>query len=326
MRLLVRRWYVVVPLLLLVYAAGAMYLPYYSLGPGPARAVQPLIRFDDRERHESTGSFVLTSVEFRHLTTFGLIQAWLDADLEVVGREVLYTPGEDEEQERQRSISQMDQSKLDAAYVVLEELTDYPDEHGDGVLIESVVPGCVAEGELFVGDRIEAIDGRPVSDVEDARRILDGIARGERVRFDLDVDGEDETVSLVRGPCNEEDRPLIGVSMIEAFPFDVSIASGVIGGPSAGLAWALGLYDLLTPGDLTGGETIAVTGALGPDGTVYPIGGVQEKVAAAESAGASVLILPSDNLPEARSADDGELRLVAVETFDEAIEHLGLAA
>jgi PDZ domain-containing protein len=313
-------------MLALVYAAGTVYLPYYSLGPGPARAVEPLIRFEERDRFESSGTFVLTSVAFRQLTPLGMIRAWLDRDLDVVGRDVLYPDGQSEQQERQRSISQMDQSKIDAAYVVLEELVGYPERHGEGVLIEGVVPGCAAEGELFVGDVIEAIDGTAVSDVRDARRALEEIGPRERIRFDLDVDGEDETVTLVRGPCADGDEPLIGVSMIEAFPFDVTIASGGIGGPSAGLAWALGLYDLMTPGDLTSGATIAVTGALGADGTVYPIGGVEEKVAAAASAGAEVLVVPRDNLAEARTADTGDVRLIAVGSFDDAIDRLTAVA
>jgi Lon-like protease len=325
-RLLPRRWWLAVPLLAFVYAAGTVYLPYYSLGPGPARAVEPLIRFEDRDRFESSGAFVLTSVAFRQLTPLGMIRAWLDGDLDVVGRDFLYPDGQSEEQERQRSISQMDQSKLDAAYVVLEELVGYPERNGEGVLIEGVVPGCAAEGELFVGDLIEAIDGTAVSDVRDARRALEEIGPRERIRFDLDVDGEDETVTLVRGPCADGDEPLIGVSMIEAFPFDVTIASGGIGGPSAGLAWALGLYDLMTPGDLTGGATIAVTGALGADGTVYPIGGVEEKVAAAASAGAEMLILPRDNLAEAQAADTDDVRLIPVARFDDAIDRLTTVA
>src|SRR5688572_8844430 len=126
-------------------AAVTVYLPYYSIGPGPARAAQPLIRFDDRPRYESQGSFVLTSVRFDQLTAYGMIAAWLDPDESVVPRADLFAPGETAEQERERSISQMDQSKLDAASVVMEELTDYPREHGDGVLIESVVDGCAAD-------------------------------------------------------------------------------------------------------------------------------------------------------------------------------------
>lgn len=320
MRFLRRVW-LLVPLAAAL-AAVTVYLPYYSIGPGPAKAAQPLIRFDDRARYESEGSFVLTSVRFDQLTAYGLILAWLDPDQSVVPRDDLFAPGETPQQERERSISQMDQSKLDAAFVVLDELTGYPEEHGDGVLIESVVGGCAADGELYPGDVVQAIDGTEVDDVEDARRSIRAAASGARLTFDVTVDGEPETVSLVREPCGGSERPLVGVSMIESFPFEVRIRSGEIGGPSAGLAWALALYDLLTPGDLTGGRTIASTGQLGIDGTVYPIGGAGDKVVAAVSAGATVLMLPSSNVEDARAAGESEIELVPVETFGEALAYL----
>jgi Lon-like protease len=320
MRFLRRVW-LLLPLTAAL-AAVTIYLPYYSLGPGPAKAVQPLIRFDDRPRYESEGSFVLTSVRFDQLTAYGVVAAWLDPDVSVVPRSDLFAPGETAEQERERSISQMDQSKLDAAYVVLEELTDYPREHGDGVLIESVVQGCAADGELFPGDVVQAIEGTEVDDVGDARRTIRAAASGARLTFDVTVDGEPETVSLVREPCGGSERPLVGVSMIESFPFEVRIQSGAIGGPSAGLAWALALYDLLTPGDLTGGRRIASSGQLGIDGTVYAIGGAGDKIIAAENAGATVLMLPGSNVEEARAVGESEIELVPVDTFGEALAYL----
>lgn len=299
-----------------------IYLPWYAVGPGPARAVQPLIRFEERTRYESQGRFVMTSVRYRQLTAFGVLMAWLDPDRSVVARSELYPEGEDQQEEQERSISQMDSSKLDAAAVVLRELYAYPREHGDGVLVESVVPGCAADGELFPGDRILAIDGGEVDTFRDARLAIEAAPSGETLTFDLSVDGEPETVDLVREPCGGSEEPLVGVAMINSFPFDVSISSGEIGGPSAGLMWALGLYDLLTPGDLTGGRTIAGTGQIAPDGTVLPIAGIREKVVAAADAGASVFILPSDNLKAVRAGGDHGIRLVPVRTFDDALGYL----
>jgi PDZ domain-containing protein len=299
-----------------------VYLPYYALGPGPARPVAPLIRFDERTRFESEGRFILTSVRFDQLTAVGIVAAWLDPDRSIVEREEVFAPGQSAEEERRRSISQMDQSKLDAAYVVLDELTRYPQEHGDGVLIESVVEGCAADGELYPGDLVRSIDGAEVDSVADARRAIRAVPSGQRLTFDVTVDGEPETITLLREPCGGSERPLVGVSMIESFPFGVRISSGDIGGPSAGLTWALGLYDLLTPGDLTGGRTIAGTGALGIDGRVYPIGGVDEKVLAASEAGARVLLLPQGNLDEAMRLGERGVEIVPVRTFDEALAYL----
>jgi PDZ domain-containing protein len=321
MRWLRRAW-LLLPAAGVLLLAGTVYLPYYGIGPGPARPVAPLIRFDDHARYESDGRFVLTSIHFEQLTAIGVLQAWLDPDRSVVSRGFLFEPGETQAEEEERSISQMDQSKLDAAYVVLDALTGYPEEHGDGVMIESVVDGCAADGELFPGDLVRAIDGAQVDDVASARRAIHAAPSGQRLTFDVTVDGEPQTVSLLRAPCGGVTRPLVGVSMIESFPLDVRISSGEIGGPSAGLAWALGLYDLLTPGDLTGGRTIAVTGQLGLDGTVFPIGAPDEKVVAAAGAGATVLILPRDNLAEARSIGARGVELVPVSSFEEALAYL----
>lgn len=317
-----RRVLLLVPVFVLVFIGGYVFLPYYSLGPGPARDVEPLIQIDGTERYPSDGRFILTSVVFRQLTAFGIVGAWLDPDRSVVARERVYPSGQSVEVERERAISQMDQSKLDATAVVLRELTDYPREHGDGVLVESVVAGCAADGELYPGDLIQTIDGAEVGTVRDAKRAIEAAPSGSRLTFEVTVDGQPETVRLLREPCGGVEEPLVGVSLINDFPIDVTISSGAIGGPSAGLMWALGLYDLLTPGDLTEGRTIAGTGVIGLDGTVYPIGGIGEKLAAAEDAGASVFFVPKDNLREARRVGDHGLELVVVETFDDALAYL----
>ena len=312
-----------IPVLVVVYLAGTIWLPYYSLGPGPAREVQPLISVDGAPTYPSDGSFVLTSVLFEQLTAIGLLRAWLDPDRDVVSRTEVYAPGETREQERQRSISQMDQSKLDATYVALEHLTGYPKEHGDGVLVESVVAECAADGELYPGDLILEIDGEPVDTVREASKAIGAAPSGRTLTFDVTVDGEPETVRLVREPCGGSQDPLVGVSLIPAFPFDVAITSDGIGGPSAGLMWALGLYDVLTPGDLTDARTIAGTGQIGLNGRVYPIGGITEKLTAAADAGASVFLVPKGNLEEARGADTHGMELVPVGNFDDALAYLG---
>jgi Lon-like protease len=302
--------------------AITVYLPWYAVGPGPARAVQPLIRFEERTRYESQGNFVMTSVRYTRLTGFDMLLAWLDPDRAVVARSVLYPDGENAQVQHERSISQMDSSKLDASAVVLRTLEGYPKDHGDGVLVESVVPGCAADGELFPGDRILSIDGEPVDGYRDASRAIEAAPSGSTLTFDLSVDGDPETVDLVREPCGDSEDPLVGVRMINSFPFDVSISSGEIGGPSAGLMWALGLYDLLTTGDLTNGRTIAGTGQIALDGTVIPIAGIEGKLSAAADAGASVFLVPEGNLNAARASGGHGLELVPVATFDDALAYL----
>jgi PDZ domain-containing protein len=308
---------------IVVIVGSYVTLPYYSEAPGPAHEVGPLIQFSGHQRYDSQGRFVLTSVleSVQRLTAIGALGAWLDPDRAVVPEADLLFPGETQQQEHQRAVSQMDQSKLDAVAAVLSELANYPRHHGDGVLIESVAPGCPAEGKLFPGDLITGIDSAPVALRRDATKAIDAVPVGQPIRFQVRAGGSSETVDLARAPCGQNGEPLVGISTLQNFPFKVSISSSNIGGPSAGLMWALGLYDLLTPADLTQGRTIAGTGAIDRTGKVYPIGGVSEKMIAARRAGADVFLVPRENVAEARASADG-LRLVPVGSLQDALDFL----
>ena len=316
-------WFAIALGIGVAFFAGWVQLPYYSLGPGPAREVQPLIHVSGHQEFPSEGRLIMTTVRFHSVSAIGALFAWLDPHQALVSASTLYPPGETVEQETQRALSQMDQSKIDASFVVLRHLADYPDEHGDGALIEYVSPGCPAEGKLYTGDVVESIDGTPVHSQDDATEALDATPSGDPITFTVRAGGETHDVTVTRATCNPNvDRPLVGIFMIDAFPFGVQIASGDVGGPSAGLMWALGLYDLLTPGDLTAGLTIAGTGTIDTRGGVGPIGGIQDKVVAAERAGATIFLVPADNMAELRDVDTGDMRLISVSTFKEALHAL----
>jgi PDZ domain-containing protein len=312
----------------LAFAAGWVQLPYFSLGPGPAREVQPLIHVTGHQEYPSQGKLIMTTVSFRQLSALGALIAWIDPNRSVVSRQTLYPTGETAQQETERSLSQMDTSKIDATTVVLRSLADYPKVHGDGALIEYVFPGCPAEGKLYAGDRVVAIDGTPVHTQRGASEALDAAPTADPITFQVRAAGKTSTVTLTRERCDPRvKRPLVGINLIDAFPFGVQISSGDVGGPSAGLMFALGLYDLLTPGDLTAGHVIAGTGTIDPDGNVGPIGGIKDKVVAAEGAGAEIFLVPADNMAELRGVDTGSMRLVSVSTFQAALDALnGLQA
>lgn len=305
-----------------VLTAGWVQLPYYSLGPGPARAVEPLIHVKGRQEFPSEGRLIMTTVRFHTVSALGALVAWLDPSQAVVSRSTLFPSGESAQQETQRALSQMDQSKIDATYVVLRRLTRYPQRHADGALIEFVYPGCPAEGKLFAGDVVRSIDGTPVSSQKEAARALDALPLREPISFQVVAGGETSDVTVTRGRCAGSDRPLVGINLLDPFPFDVQISSGEVGGPSAGLMWALGLYDLLTPGDLTAGRTIAGTGTIDTQGRVGPIGGIRDKVIGAEGAGAEIFLVPAGNMQELRGLDTGGMRLISVTTFEDALNAL----
>ena len=305
-----------------VIAVSWIRLPFYSFGAGPAREIAPLIHVKDARTYGSAGHLVMTTIRFDKLTALGMLATWIDPDRSVEGEDVVYPPGLTAEEETRRAISQMDQSKIDAAVVVLSLLTDYPKEHGVGALVEAVGPDCPADDRLFPGDLIVRIDGEPVDSRRTASRLIDAVPIDEPIEFRVDTDGEMQDVRLTRGSCPGVDDPLIGIVLVEPFPFEITIESSEIGGPSAGLMWALGLYDLLTPGDLTRGRTIAGTGEIDLEGNIGPIGGITDKVGAAQSVDADILLVPQDNFSELRDVDTGDLELIPVSTLEEAVEAL----
>jgi Lon-like protease len=309
-------------LLALVIAAIAWPLPYYSEGPGPARDVLPRIIYEGMPRYEPTGHLDLTTVRYEQLTGLTWLRAQLDSTLSVVSADVVYPPDVPVTVTQQRGVSQMDQSQIAATAVALRALHTYPKQHGDGALIEDVVPSCPADGKLYPGDIITSVDGTAVRTASQASRLFDKIPDNEPLHFDLNVDGTTVQETFTRAPCGPKNEKLVGISMIDAFPIDVSYTSDEIGGPSAGLMWALGLYELLTPDDITAGRTIAGTGEIAPDGTVYPIGGIQDKVVAAQRAGATIFLAPKDNMSELQGVNTGDMQVIPVKTFDDALHAL----
>ena len=309
-------------LIAVAFGAGWVPLPYFALGPGPAREVVPLIHVDGARTYGSSGRLVLTTIRFTQVTALGAVIAWINPEQAVVGEGTVYPPGLSPSEEEHRAISEMDQSKIDAAVVALSEVTKYPGEHGPGALVELVGTDCPADGRLFPGDRIVRIDGERVASRRQASTLIDAIPADEPIEFRVEADGQVHDLRVSRGPCPGVDEPVIGIVLVDSFPFGITIESGDVGGPSAGLMWAVGLYDLLTPGDLTRGRTIAGTGTIDLDGNVGPIGGIIDKVVAARDANADVMLVPRADFRELREVDTGDLTVIPVSTFDEAVTAL----
>jgi Lon-like protease len=302
----------------------AVELPVFVESPGSAREVLPLIDVDGAPTYGTRGRLLLTTVSLGRANVFESVAGWLDPNAAVLSEDEVLAPGQTDQEYDEASRSQMDQSKIAAVAVALEPLSDYPREHGSGVIVQDVLPGSPADGELYPGDLIVSIDGERLEGVGDLRR---RIAQA-RTTSDLELrvrpleGGELRTVTLRPARVAGEDRPVIGIASVPNFPFDVTISSGDIGGPSAGLMWAVGVTDVLTPGDLTEGRSVAGTGTVSLDGSVGPIGGVRLKIVAAEEAGAEVFLVPAANMTEARGAGD-RIRLFSVATVEQAVDALG---
>lgn len=301
-----------------VYAVD---LPLFSVGPGPAREVIPRIDIDGRRTFDSRGRLMLTTVNVGRVNAFGAFDALVDPMVDVLPERDVLSPGQTDRQYRQQSNTDMDESKIAAVAFALRRLTEYPSEHGDGVLIQDVVEGAPASGRLFPGDRILAADGEPIDELEEMRTAIQNAGTRRDLRLTVESEDERRTVNLRPIRPRGADGPIIGVVLVESFPFDIRIDSGDVGGPSAGLMWALGVVELLTPGDLTAGRSVAGTGVIDLDGGVHPVGGIEHKVFAAERAGAEIFLLPRANLADARGVAE-HIDLVPVDRIEQALEFL----
>jgi len=312
----------VVPLLVLAVVMWAVQLPYFVQAPGPAQEVEPLIHVTGHPTYQSVGHLLLTDVLLYRPNVFQAASAVVNRTDQVVPMNQILAPGQTTQQYITQGYTDMSTSKIDATMVALGKVAGYPKKHGPGALIENVLTGTPAAGKLYPGDLVVAVNGKPVGSPDDVAAAIRAAGFGGTVRFTVRADDKTRTVTLSPAHLQGASYPAIGVSMVANFPFHVDISSEGIGGPSAGLMWTLGLIDLLTPGDLTGGRVVAGTGVISPSGNVEPIGGVRQKVAAAEAAHARVFFVPVDNANDAASVAHG-ITLVPVRTYTDALNWLG---
>ncbi len=323
-----RRVLVVVAVVLsaLLVAAGVVSalirLPYQSIGPGSTRAVNDLVKVKGHETYPPEGEVLYATVSVRErVSALQALIGWLDPHTDVV-------PEKDvrgdipRDKYRQLNVEAMSDSKTTAQVVALAHL-GYTDL-GAGAVIEAISPGSPAEAVLQSQDVVIAVDDKPVADSGDMVEAIRAHRPGDVVR--LRLTRGDETLEREAALTEAEDgRPLLGVRLSTKvrLPFDITIDSGRVIGPSAGLPYALEVLDVLTAGELTGGLKVAATGELQTNGTIGPVGGVAQKVITVKRAGAKVFLVPKANEAEARSRAGNGLRIMAVEDFDDALTALG---
>lgn len=187
------------------------------------------------------------------------------------------------------------------------------------VTVSGVVPGGPADGVLRKGDRVVSLDGKPVTGATVLRESIGAAREGQKLLLVVRRDGADVPVQV--GTTQQDSRRIIGVALGISFdfPVQVTINAGDIGGPSAGLMFALGLFDRLTPDPLTGGAKIAGTGTIADDGAIGPIGGIAHKMRGArDSESAQWFLAPEANCVEVRGQVPDGLRVVKVSSFDQA--------
>jgi Lon-like protease len=305
-------------------------VPYVALTPGPtlntlgSAGGHPLIQIKGHRIYPTNGHLNMVTVSFlggpgTQFNIFAALRAWLSRSDAVVPQSEIFPAGQTQQQVVQQDTEQMVSSQQTATAAALCQL-------GVGFKVIDTIgvteKGEPAFGVLKPGDVISAVDGTAVTCHHDAAVLIRTRRPGAPVELTILRHGKSEKFHLKTASI--QGRAVVGVQVTESFtfPFVVKISIGNIGGPSAGLMFALGIIDMLSPANLTGGRFIAGTGEIEANGTVDPIGGIQQKLAGARAAGATIFLTPAANCPDAAHAVPAGMRLIKVSTLSGAIGDL----
>jgi PDZ domain-containing protein len=311
--------------------AAVVSVPYVALTPGPTlntlskAAGKPIIQITGHRTYSTTGNLNLVTVSYTggpgtNFNIFSALRAWLTPDDAVVPASEIYSSGQTQQQVVQQDTQQMLGSQEDATAAALCYLNiNYTTVDS----ISATVKGTPAYGVLQPGDVITAVDGQQVNCHHDVVTMIRNRKPGAPVTLTIDRKGATKTFTLVTKGVSGQ--PVVGIQLAPPtykFPFAVKINLPDIGGPSAGMMFALGIVDKLTPSSLTNGRFIAGTGEIAPTGAVEPIGGIEQKMAGARAAGATIFLTPAANCSNTTGAVPAGLRLVKVSSLAGAISDL----
>jgi Lon-like protease len=302
-------------------------LPFVTYAPGLTVNVlgdngnKPIISVQGHRTFRDGGELRMTTVSVTQrdarLDLFTLMQSWFSRDDAVYPFAIQYGDTGTQEQDTQEGQAEMIRSQDSAVAAALRQL-GYPVHPVLEIL--TVTPDMPADGKLQPRDVVLRFDGKRVTAATELAELIKEVPKGESVPITVERDGKPVTVRVT--PATKDGHKLIGVSLGigYTFPFKVSVnISDAIGGPSAGLMFALSIYDTLTPGSLTSGGNVAGTGTIDGSGKVGEIGGIQQKIAGARGDGAQLFLVPPANCADALTSDHGSMRLAKAATLKQAI-------
>ncbi|MGV9254055.1 YlbL family protein [Streptomyces sp. NPDC003697] len=330
-------------LIALLCAGVFLPVPYAEMSPGPTVNTlsehdgEPVLQISGRGTYPTTGHLNMTTVRVTsadyRMNLVEAVYGWLAHDSKVVPHDTLYPDGKTEEQSTQENAEEFSQSQESAKVAALKEL-GIPVR--SWVIVSTVIKNTPAEGRLHAGDVVKAVDGTAVKQPGDVARLVTRRKPGQDVVFTI-VPAKDQaaaekahrtatarkdvTITTAQSRDSGQKRAIVGISAgtDHTFPFTIDIKLADVGGPSAGLMFALGIYDKLTPGSLTGGKFVAGTGTIDDQGKVGPIGGIEMKTVGARDKGAQYFLTPAENCAAAAEDTPAGLRLVKVGTIHDAL-------
>jgi PDZ domain-containing protein len=317
----------------LVVAAALLPVPYVTMSPGITVDVlgragdQPVVQVDGHRTYKTEGQLRMTTVSVsrpdHHVSLGEALTAWVSGDDAVEPRDLLYPKTSSNAQERAQSAAEMVGSQDSAVAAALTQLGYHLRTYAEVI---GVVPDGPSDGTLKPRDRLLEVDGQRIKGGNQLIAALRQAKPGDRLSGVVSRNGKRVPFSVTTTESPQvPGQAVIGVYVGTGFDFPFDVHVGIddsIGGPSAGLVFAMSVYDTLTPGSLTGGKVVAGTGTISPEGRVGAIGGIQQKIAGAADAGAALFLVPPANCAAALDAPDdalGRLRLVRAPTLRSAL-------
>ena len=295
--------------------------------PDTAKPVASKVTVQGGHEPADGGGIYFVDVSLRKARWLERLLPFLQPDgASLVPQHAVVAPGESFDDQRLQARDEMDRSEQVAAAVALEAAGYQVKTTPIGVLVEGVATDAPAGSVLRSGDVIVGAGGKPVRTVAQLRAVLATLAPGDSVALRVERSGTttDRTVETVRSP-DEPKRAIIGIDVTEdahiVLPRKVTIDLGDIGGPSAGLPFALQVYQELGR-DVDRGLRVAATGEIQLDGSVGPVGGLKQKTFGVRRAKADVFLVPAGENAETARRYAGGLRIIPVESFRQALRAL----
>lgn len=319
----------------LVVLAARKPVDYVTFRPGPTMNIlgeydgKKIIEVEGHKTYPTDGTLRMVTVyesgPDQKISLFSVVSGWIDPDVAVLPKSAVYQPDDTDDTAKKESALQMSSSQDDAKAAALDALGV---EFRTEVEVTTVAEDGASAGKIEAGDVLLAVDGRTAPGPTQLVGLIRAVEPGSEATITIRRDGVRKDLTVTTQPAPDDPKSSrigVGIQPRYIFPFTVKIQlPGSVGGPSAGMIFALTIYDVLTPGALTGGRQIAGSGTIGPDGTVGPIGGIAQKLPAAQRDGARLFLVAEDNCAEAVRAhyDPDKMRLVKVRTLAEAIKDI----
>jgi len=321
----------------LAIGLAALPAPYVIDNPGPtydtlgtvqtSEGDYELIEISGQETFETTGELRLTTV-----TRSGnpdslpgwmdVISGWFDPTRTVIPVDVAYPPGVTVEGNREAARLEMERSQQESIAAALA-FAGIP--YSSYLVVSQALEGGPSEGVLLPGDVVVTAAGEVITNVTQLREVIARSGAGKPLSIVVQRSGGSVDIEIIpRMSEGPERMPMIGilVSGSYEFPIDVRIALENVGGPSAGLMFALGVVEKLTSEDITGGLVVAGTGTISADGDVGSIGGVRHKMYGAKNDGATVFLAPAGNCGDIMGHIPDGLQVIPVATLQDAVSAL----